>query len=419
MTKNKHEYIGSVLHQEQVSLVRIAETVGTPSFVYSKAKLLGQYQALRDALEGLNFKINYSVKANSNLSILSLLKDEGSGFDIVSAGELGRVLAIGGDPASIVFSGVGKSTEEIDFALKNNIGCINVESSSELDRIIGRAKILHRKARVSIRVNPDVDANTHPYISTGLKESKFGVPIDQSTSLFETANQSEHISLEGIDCHIGSQIGSIAPLAQAIKSICRTIDDLIKKNIQISHINVGGGLGIRYKDEATLNFREYGQMLRDLLGSRELQIFTEPGRSIVAESGLLLCRVEFLKKAATDGAPSFAIVDAAMNDLIRPSLYGAWHEVLPAEENTDEDPCIWDIVGPICESGDFIAKQRELSITEGSLLAIMNAGAYGMSLSSNYNSRSRCCEVLVDGEEFRLIRKRETLADQIKLEIFD
>ena len=227
--KNKLEYIGSVLHQEQVSLVTIAETTGTPSFVYSKAKLLEQYQALKDALEGLNFKINYSVKANSNLSILSLLKDEGSGFDIVSAGELGRVLAIGGDPTSVVFSGVGKSTEEIDFALKNDIGCINVESSSELDRVIWRAKILGRKARVSIRVNPDVDADTHPYISTGLKESKFGVPISQSLSLFEAANQSEHVSLEGIDCHIGSQISSVTPLAQAIKSICKTIDELSKK----------------------------------------------------------------------------------------------------------------------------------------------------------------------------------------------
>jgi|TARA_B100001741_G_scaffold86323_1_gene70339 diaminopimelate decarboxylase len=419
MMKNKLEYIGSVLHQEQVSLVTIAETTGTPSFVYSKAKLLEQYQALKDALEGLNFKINYSVKANSNLSILSLLKDEGSGFDIVSAGELGRVLAIGGDPTSVVFSGVGKSTEEIDFALKNDIGCINVESSSELDRVIWRAKILGRKARVSIRVNPDVDADTHPYISTGLKESKFGVPISQSLSLFEAANQSEHVSLEGIDCHIGSQISSVTPLAQAIKSICKTIDELSKKNITINHVNVGGGLGIRYKDEAALSFREYGQMLKDLLGSRNLQIFTEPGRSIVAESGLLLCRVEFLKRALTTGAPNFAIVDAGMNDLLRPSLYGAWHQVMPVVENTNGDLEIWDIVGPICESGDFLAKQRELRIEEGSLLAIMNTGAYGMSLSSNYNSRSRCCEVLVDDEEFRIIRKRETLADQIKLEIFD
>ena len=310
MTKNKHEYIGSVLHQEQVSLVAIAETTGTPSFVYSKAKLLGQYQALKEALEGLNYKINYSVKANSNLSILSLLKDEGSGFDIVSAGELGRVLAIGGDPTSVVFSGVGKSTEEIDFALKNDIGCINVESSSELDRVMWRAEILGRKARVSIRVNPDVDADTHPYISTGLKESKFGVPISQSLSLFENANQNEHVSLEGIDCHIGSQISAVTPLAQAIKSICKTIDELSKKNITINHVNVGGGLGIRYKDEAALSFREYGQMLKDLLGSRNLQIFTEPGRSIVAESGLLLCRVEFLKRALTTGAPNFAIVDA-------------------------------------------------------------------------------------------------------------
>ncbi len=417
--KNTHEYNESVLHQERVSLVKIAEMAGTPSFVYSKAKLLGQYRALKDALEGLNFKINYSVKANSNLSILSLLKDEGAGFDIVSAGELGRVLAIGGDPTSVVFSGVGKSIEEIDFALKNNIGCINVESSSELDRVIWRAEILGRKARVSIRVNPDVDANTHPYISTGLKESKFGVPISQSFGLFEAANQNEHVSLEGVDCHIGSQISSVAPLAEAIRSICKTIDELSIKNIKINHVNVGGGLGIRYKDETALSFREYGQMLKDLLGNRNLQIFTEPGRSIVAESGLLLCRIEFLKKAPTAGAPSFAIVNAGMNDLIRPSLYDAWHEVMPVEENADEDLEVWDIVGPICESGDFLAKQRELRIKEGSLLAIMNTGAYGMSLSSNYNSRSRCCEVLVDDEEFRVIRKRETLADQIKLEILN
>ena len=414
-----YKYKGATLHQEEASLDLIAQNVGTPTFVYSKARLLSRYRALSDALSGLNFQINYSVKANSNLSILSLLKNEGAGFDIVSGGELSRILAIGGDPKTVVFSGVGKSIEEIDYSLKNNIGCINVESVSELNRIVNRAQILNKCAPVSIRVNPNINPNTHPYISTGLKENKFGVSIEESFQLFDIAHNSEHTDIKGIDCHIGSQISSITPLSQAVTNLCEVIDKLTLQGISIGHINIGGGLGVTYKDEQALSFNEYGNMLRKNLKDRDIQVFTEPGRSLVADCGILLCRVEYLKNSTQSGAPNFAIVDAGMNDLIRPALYNAWHEVLPVHEKENEQSNLWDIVGPICESGDFLAKQRELSIQEGSLLAIMTAGAYGMSLSSNYNSRSRPSEVLVDGNEFKIIRMRESINDQIKLEIVD
>ena len=414
-----YEYKKSKLHQEGVSLNELADRFGTPAFVYSKARLISCYRSLSDALSGLKFKINYSVKANSNLSLLALLKEEGAGFDIVSAGELNRVLAIKGDPENVVFSGVGKTSEEIDFALKNNVGCINVESESELNRIINRARVLKRRAPVSIRVNPNVDPKTHPYISTGLKENKFGVPITDSYALFNLAHESEHLTIKGIDCHIGSQISSVEPLAEAVKSLCKTVDQLKENGILIEHINVGGGLGVTYKDEIPLSFTDYGNMLREQISDRDIQIFTEPGRSLVSDCGILLCRVEYLKESKQSGAPNFAVVDAGMNDLIRPALYDAWHQVLPVEIEDNEPTKLWDVVGPICESGDFLAKQRELAIREGSLLAIMTAGAYGMSLSSNYNSRGRPCEILVDGPEFRIIRRRETINDQIKLEIFD
>ena len=414
-----YQYKGSALHQEEVSLDLVARSVGTPTFVYSKARLIARYRDLRKALAGLDVRINYSVKANSNLSILSLLKNEGAGFDIVSAGELSRVLTIGGDPKNVVFSGVGKSIEEIDYSLKNAIGCINVESTSELNRIIDRSKLLNRRAPVSIRVNPNIDPNTHPYISTGLKENKFGVSIDESFQLFSTAHKSENIDIKGIDCHIGSQISDIAPLSEAVNSLCKVIDKLAQDGIVIDHINVGGGLGVTYKEEEALSFIDYGNMLKNNLKNRKIQIFTEPGRSLVSDCGILLCRVEYLKKSAQSGAPNFAIVDAGMNDLIRPALYGAWHDVLPVQKEQNEQSNLWNIVGPICESSDFLAKQRALSIKEDSLLAIMATGAYGMSLSSNYNSRGRPCEVLVDGADFKVIRKRETINDQIKLEKVD
>ncbi len=411
-----YQYKGSILHQEEISLDLIAQQVGTPTFVYSKAQVLSKYQALSEALSGLDFRINYSVKANSNLSILSLLKKEGAGFDIVSAGELTRVLTIGGDPKNIVFSGVGKSIEEIDYSLKNNIGCINVESASELNRIIYRAQILSKRAPISIRVNPNIDPNTHPYISTGLKENKFGVSIEESFQLFKIAHESEYINIKGIDCHIGSQINAIAPLSEAVMSLCEVIDRLSQDGIFIGHINVGGGLGVAYKDEKPLSFVEYGNMLKNNLKTRDIQIFTEPGRSLVSDSGILLCRVEYLKESRQHGAPNFAIVDAGMSELIRPALYNAWHEVLPIDKENNEQTKLWDVVGPICESGDFLAKQRPLNLKEGSLIAILMTGAYGMSLASNYNSRGRPCEVLVDGEDFKVIRKRESINDQIKLE---
>ena len=417
---NSIEYRESVLHQEQVSLKQIAEAVGTPTFTYSKSHLLYQYHALASSLAGLDFKIHYSVKANSNLSLLSLLKEAGAGFDIVSSGELSRVLTIGGDPKEIVFSGVGKTTEEIDYAIKNGVGCINVESEGELTRIISRAKILSRIVPVSIRVNPNVDAKTHPYISTGLRENKFGVSIEECYQLFKTAHLNEHLKVQGIDCHIGSQMSSTGPLIEAMKSLNSIIDRLSAEKIKLSHINIGGGLGVTYQDEPALSFTDYGKMIKNNLKNKELKILIEPGRSIVADCGILLCKVEYLKRSKNTEAPNFAVVNAGMNDLIRPALYRAWHNVMPIDLETKGVPEeIWDIVGPICESTDFLGKQRKLCVREGSLLAVMTAGAYGMSLASNYNSRGKACEVLVDNESFRVIRKRETIRDQIKLELFE
>ena len=398
-----------------VPLGRIAAAVGTPAYVYSWPSVREQYRRLEAALAGIDHRVCYAVKANSNLAILARLARLGAGFDIVSGGEFERVLRAGGDPKRVVFSGVGKSTADIDFGIKCGIDAFNVESASELARLEARTRLLGRKARVSVRVNPDVDANTHPYIATGLKESKFGVPSAQALELYRRAWACPDLTVVGIDCHIGSQIADVEPFEVALTALLDLVDALGRDGIVLDHIDIGGGFGITYEDEPALDLDTLGDVLRVGLGSRPLQLRVEPGRYLVAEAGILLTRVEYLKPAPMRGYRDFAVVDAAMNDLIRPALYQAWHDVDPVVESGGP-PRRWDIVGPVCESGDFLALDRELALGEGDLLAIRTAGAYGFSQSSNYNSRPRPPEVLVDGDRFKVVRKRETVGDLLRLE---
>ena len=407
-----------VLHAEGVSLQTIAEAVGTPVYVYSRAHFENRYEALQNAMAPLDVVICYAVKANSNLSVLRCFAELGAGFDIVSGGELQRLISIGVEPAHLVFSGVGKSVAEIDLALKVGIGCFNVESGAELDRIEARAELLSKVAPISVRINPDVDANTHPYISTGLKENKFGVLKEQAIDLYRRAGASEVLSVRGIDCHIGSQLNTVAPLVEACTNLIEIIDELEGSNIHIEHIDMGGGLGVTYRDEEEFDLDEYGRQLRMLIGERELKLLLEPGRFMVANGGLLLTRVEYLKPATSAGHKSFAVVDAAMNDLLRPALYQAWHDVVAVNTRIDSttEQC-WDIVGPVCESADFLAHERHMALSEGDLLAVLSAGAYGMVQSSNYNTRGRPAEVLVDGSNFQVVRRRETTMDQLRLEL--
>ena len=401
---------------EGVSLATVAAAVGTPVFVYSHAHLQTQYQRLCNALDGLDYQICYAVKANSNLSVLQLFAGLGAGFDIVSAGELQRVISAGADPGRVVFSGVGKSTSEIDFALKHQIGCFNVESASELARLQTRATLLGLRAPISIRMNPNVDAGTHPYISTGLRDNKFGVPKAEALRLYAQAAQMDALQIKGIDCHIGSQIAEVGPLNEALASLLETIDELAAQGIELEHVDVGGGMGVTYSDEAEFAVDEYGASLKQALAGRNLTLMMEPGRFLVANGGVLLTTVEYLKPA-TDGSKNFAVVDAAMNDLLRPALYQAWHSIEPVGPPSVASTQTWEIVGPICESGDFLGAERNLAIAEGELLAIHSAGAYGMAQASNYNSRSRAAEVMVVGETFRTIRQRETIRDQLALEL--
>ncbi len=404
------------LFMDGVDLAAVAAAAGTPAYVYSKQYISERINALNSAFAQTRHRIHYAVKANSNLAILALCKDLGTGFDIVSGGELSRVLTAGADAASVIFSGVGKSVEEIDFALKAGISCFNVESESELRRISERAANLQRVAPVSVRVNPDVDAQTHPYISTGLKQNKFGVAADHALRLYAQAAADKNLHITGIDCHIGSQISSCEPLLEALTRLLELVDQLAAQGIHLQHIDLGGGMGVTYEDEEALDFAEYGASVQQILAGREHTIYLEPGRSIVANAGVLLTRVEYTKPAAAADAPSFAVVDAAMNDLIRPALYQAWHRVMPLKEAGLNGHTPWDVVGPVCESGDFIAKSRQLDVNAADLLAVTSAGAYGMVQASNYNSRSRACEVLVDGDTFRTVRRRETIEDQLRLE---
>ena len=408
----------SVAHVEDVSLPHIAQRCGTPTYVYSRAHLAAQYATLDAALKPLPHQICYAVKANSNLAVLRLFASLGAGFDIVSGGELERVLRAGGDPHKVIFSGVGKSGAEIDFALKLDIGSFNVESAAELERLERHAQRLARRARVSVRVNPDIDAGTHPYISTGLKTNKFGVPRDEALAMYRRASNSQWLDVVGIDCHIGSQIATPGPLVEAMQSLLSLVDTLEREGIRIEHLDLGGGFGVTYRDEPAFDVATYAAQLKRLLRGREMTVSIEPGRFLVANGGVLLTRVEYLKPAQRRDARSFAIVDAAMNDLIRPVLYQAWHDVVAVETAPDGQLARWDIVGPVCESGDFLAHERELSLAEGTLLAIRSAGAYGFVQSSNYNSRNRPAEVLVDGAGFAIVRRRETIADQLNAEVF-
>ena len=403
------------LHADDVALTRIADAVGTPAYVYSWTDVHDCYQALETALEGIDHRICYAVKANSNLSILARLARLGAGFDIVSGGELERVLRAGGDPRRVVFSGVGKCDAEIDFGIKCGIGTFNVESAAELERIEARSRIFGRPAPVSVRVNPDVDANTHPYISTGLKENKFGVPAPIARELYRRAHASPTLDVVGIDCHIGSQVADVDPFRDALATLIDLVDALAAEGITCKHIDIGGGFGVTYRDEKCLDVAQFGQVAKAGLGDRALKLFVEPGRYLVAEAGVLLTRVEYLKPATAPGMRNFAVVDAAMNDLIRPPLYGAWHDVQPVVRH-HVTPKRWDVVGSVCETADFIARDRYLALEPGGLLAVRTAGAYGFVQSSNYNTRARPPEVLVEGEVFATARQRESINDLLRLE---
>lgn len=394
---------------EQVSLASLAARFGTPTYVYSRAAIESAFGAYANALKGRPSLICYAMKANSNLAVLDLLARLGAGFDIVSGGELARVMAAGSDPAKVVFSGVGKSEREIEQALAAGILCFNIESVPELDRIAAVAARLQRRARISVRVNPDVDAKTHPYISTGLRDNKFGVAYDDTLALYRAAHAMPAIEVVGIDCHIGSQITEVQPYVDAADKILDLVEQLASEGIALRHIDFGGGLGIRYRDEEP---PATGELVRALLarldarGLSQLSIMFEPGRSIVGNAGVLLTRVEYLKPGETK---NFAIVDAAMNDMARPAMYEAWMNVIPVVPRAAA-ASTYDVVGPVCESGDWLARERDLALEPGDLLAVMSAGAYGMSMASNYNSRGRAAEVLVDGATAYCVRQRETPA---------
>ncbi|WP_108125837.1 diaminopimelate decarboxylase [Saccharospirillum mangrovi] len=403
------------LHAEAVPLRQLAEQFGTPLYVYSRSAVEQKFDAYRRGLGEHPGLICYAVKANSNLAVLDVLARRGAGFDIVSLGELERVLAAGGDPAKVVFSGVAKQAHEMRRALEVGIHCFNVESESELRRLNDVAAELGQRAPVSIRVNPDVDAQTHPYISTGLKRNKFGIAIERAAEVYRNAAQTlPNLELIGVDCHIGSQILNTSPYDDALDRVLALVDTLIADGIPLKHLDLGGGLGVRYTGEdVEPDISAFVASLVKALGNRDLELILEPGRSIVANAGVLLTRVEFLKD---NGDHHFAIVDAGMNDQIRPALYQAWMSIEPVVANSDGKLADWDIVGPVCETGDFIGKGRPLSLAEGDLLAVQSAGAYGFVMASNYNSRNRPAEVLVDGDQAQLVRKRETVADQLALE---
>ncbi len=393
------------LFAEGVALSAIAERFGTPTYVYSRAHIEAQYRAYADALQGVEHLVCFAVKANSNLGVLNVLARLGAGFDIVSRGELERVLAAGGEPSKIVFSGVGKSRDDMRRALEVGVHCFNVESVDELERLQLIAAETGHIAAISLRVNPDVDAGTHPYISTGLKENKFGIAIADAPSVYARAAALPNLKVVGVDCHIGSQLTTLPPFLDALDRLLALIDRLATQDIQIAHLDLGGGLGVRYKDEAPPLAGDYIAAVRERIQGRDLALVFEPGRSIVANAGVLLTRVEYLKHTADK---DFAIVDAAMNDLIRPALYQAWMDVTPVSPRQGAARN-YDLVGPICETGDFIAKNRELVLAEGDLLAVRSAGAYGFVMSSNYNTRGRAAEVLVDGEQAFEVRQRESI----------
>ncbi len=400
------------LHVENVALSQIAHEFDTPCYVYSKAALTQAFTDFKTGLVGTNHLVCFAVKANPNIAILNLFAKLGAGFDIVSGGELARVLAAGGDPHKIVFSGVGKNADEMRAALTAGIFCFNVESASELTRLNEVAKSMDKIAPVSLRVNPNVDAKTHPYISTGLKNNKFGVAFDDATAVYEAAAAMPNIAVNGVDCHIGSQITELAPFIEALDLILGLVDKLEAKGIHISHIDVGGGIGITYADETPPEFTAYAKAILDKINVRNVKLLFEPGRALVGNAGVLLTKVEYLKMGE---AKNFAIVDAAMNDLMRPALYDAYHDIQAVKSRAGE-VSTYEIVGPVCESGDFLGHDRKFNLQEGDLLAIMSAGAYGMSMASNYNTRGRAAEIMVDGNKIHVIRQREKVVDLFALE---
>ena len=419
------EYRGDTLYVEGLPLDQITNQVGTPTYVYSRAALTQNFRSYADACRAhgrgeSGALVCYSVKSNSNLAVLNLLRQLGSGFDIVSGGELLRVLAAGGDPRKVIFSGVGKSQDEIKLALSHDILCFNVESIPELHRLSAIASSMGRQARVSLRVNPDVDPKTHPYISTGLKENKFGIAFEDALDTYRVAHSLPNIEVTGIDCHIGSQLLDDAPLLEALEKIIELVDQLHANGIHLHHLDIGGGIGITYDDEKPVAVGEYLSRLfkridrwrTEKYNGAPISVMFEPGRSIVGNAGVLLTRVEYLKHGATK---NFAVVDAAMNDLMRPAMYEAWHGVQSVHRRNADTRC-YDVVGPVCESGDWLARNRQLSLEPGDLLAIMSAGAYGMTMASNYNTRGRAAEILVDGDRFSVIRRRENPEDLFSLE---
>ena len=401
------------LYAENVPVSAIARTHGTPCYIYSRAALESAFLEYRDALAGCEHLICYAVKANSNLAVLNVLARLGAGFDIVSGGELERVVKAGGDPGKVVFSGVGKRPEEMIRALELGIHCFNLESAGELevlDRVAGETG---RIAPISVRVNPDVDAGTHPYISTGLRENKFGVTAEEALQVYRRADELEHVEVVGLDCHIGSQLTEISPFIDALHRLLTLVDALAENNILIRHLDLGGGLGVRYRDEQPPSIAAYIGAIRQELQGRDLQLLFEPGRSIAANAGVLVTRVEYLKPTP---AHNFALVDAAMNDMIRPALYQAWLDIQPVSHSGEGQAARWDVVGPVCETGDFLGKDRELTLATGDLLALFGAGAYGFTMSSNYNSRGRAPEIMVDGDSVHLVRERESIADIMRTE---
>lgn len=402
-------YRNSALCAEQLPLEEIARRFGTPCYVYSRAAIERHYGDYVRSLDGHQALVAYSVKANANLAVLALMARQGAGFDIVSGGELARVLAAGGDPRRVLFSGVGKSEIEIAQALEAGILCLNIESEAELERVDAVASRLGRRAPIALRVNPEIDAKTHPYISTGLRKSKFGVPFADAQRLYQEAARRKHIDPIGIGCHIGSLLADPAPWIEAAERVIELADRVERMGVPLAHIDVGGGIGIRYRDEPGRSVAEFVAGARRALGARRQRLIVDPGRSIVGNAGVLLTRVEYVKRGPER---SFLVVDAAMNDLLRPALYDAWHEVRTVREPAPGATLsTYDVVGPICESADFLAKDRSLAATAGDLLAVMSAGAYGMSMSSNYNARPRAAEVMVDGAAAHLVRRRESVQE--------
>lgn len=408
-------YQNNILYAEDCPLPQIAQRFGTPTYVYSRATFERHWHAFDQAFSSHPHLVCYAVKANSNLAVLNILARLGSGFDVVSGGELQRVISAGGDPGKVVFSGIGKQRWEIEAGLQAGILCFNVESAAEMERIAQVAQDLNIRAPISIRVNPDVDAQTHPYISTGLKENKFGIEINEAKQLYRQWQNNPHLDIKGVDCHIGSQLTSTEPFLDALDRTLALVDELQAQGIAIEHLDIGGGLGVRYKDEQPPEPAEYASAIRQKIGARPLTLIMEPGRAIAANGGILLTQVEFLKK---NQDKNFAIVDAAMNDLLRPSLYDAWQEIIPVDQSNpkQQQRLFYDVVGPVCETGDFLGKNRELAIGANDLLAVRSAGAYGFVMSSNYNSRGRPAEVMVDGEQSYLIRPRESVAEQFSSE---